>query len=81
MSSGLGKKVCIIGAGGLGLVALKNLLETGFEVTVFERASYIGRLWHANTDPDQTSVLPQTRAVLSKYAVCPPCWVVKFSPL
>jgi len=69
MSGGLGKKVCVIGAGGLGMVALKNLLETGFDVTVFERASYIGGLWHATTDPDQTSVLPQTRAVLSKYSV------------
>ncbi|EFW20968.1 hypothetical protein D8B26_002753 [Coccidioides posadasii str. Silveira] len=69
MSGGLGKKVCVIGAGGLGLAALKNLVETGFDVTVFERASYIGGLWHVTTDPDQTSVLPQTRAVLTKYSV------------
>jgi cation diffusion facilitator CzcD-associated flavoprotein CzcO len=67
MSGGPGKKVCVIGAGDLGLAALKNLLETGFDATLFERASYIGGLWHATTDPDQTFILPQT-AVLSKYS-------------
>lgn len=81
MSGGLGKKVCVIGAGGLGLAALKNLSETGFDVTVFERASYIGGLWHATTDPDQTSVLPQTRAVLTKYSVRSPSLSLSARPL
>jgi cation diffusion facilitator CzcD-associated flavoprotein CzcO len=71
MSGGLGRDVCVIGGGGLGLAAAKNLLEQGFHVTVFEQASFIGGLWHATTDPNQTSVLPQSRAVLSKYSVRP----------
>lgn len=44
-------------AGVLGLVATKNLVEEGFEVTGFERNAYVGGLWHY-TDEDQTSVLP-----------------------
>ncbi|KAM0323264.1 hypothetical protein ACHAQA_008855 [Verticillium albo-atrum] len=49
--------VAVIGLGVLGLVAAKNLVEEGFEVTGFERNTYVGGLWHY-TDEDQTSVLP-----------------------
>jgi dimethylaniline monooxygenase (N-oxide forming) len=40
----------------MGLVATKNLVEAGFDVTGFERNTYVGGLWHY-TDKDQTSVL------------------------
>ncbi|GIZ36591.1 hypothetical protein CKM354_000006100 [Cercospora kikuchii] len=68
MSGDIGRSICVIGAGGLGLVAAKNLLEQGFDVTVFEQANYVGGLWHATTDPNQTSVLPESRAVLTKHS-------------
>lgn len=55
-----GKAVAIVGAGALGLVATRNLIEEGFEVTTFERNSYVGGLWHANQDPDITSALVGT---------------------
>lgn len=69
MSGGLGKSVCIIGAGALGLVATKNLLEEGFEVTTFERNDYIGGLWRHTKDTTQTSVHEMTRANVSKQSV------------
>ncbi|KAH8893690.1 FAD/NAD(P)-binding domain-containing protein [Thozetella sp. PMI_491] len=57
--------VAVIGLGALGLVATKNLLEEGFEVTAFERNNYVGGLWHY-TDEDKTSVLPTTVINISK---------------
>jgi hypothetical protein len=42
--------------GPLGIVAIKNLLEEGFEVTGFERNSYVGGLWQY-TEDGKTSVL------------------------
>lgn len=43
--------------GVMGLVAVKNLTEEGFDVTGFDRNDYVGGLWHY-TDEDKTSVLP-----------------------
>lgn len=43
--------------GGMGLVAVKNLLEEGFQVTGFEKSGYVGGLWHFNEDPETLSVL------------------------
>lgn len=43
--------------GGMGLVAVKNLLEEGFDVTGFERSAYVGGLWHYTDDKDTLSVL------------------------
>ncbi|KAI1035121.1 hypothetical protein LB503_011763 [Fusarium chuoi] len=51
------QKVAVIGLGIAGLVAVKNLLEVGFDVTGFERSEYVGGLWHY-TEQDKTSVLP-----------------------
>lgn len=72
MSDGIGKSVCIIGAGAFGLAALKNFLEEGFEATAYERNSYIGGLWHASGDTTQTTALRGTVSNLSKYMVRPP---------
>ncbi|KAM0460879.1 hypothetical protein ACHAO4_001675 [Trichoderma viride] len=51
------RKVAVIGLGALGIVAVKNLLEEGFDVTGFERSSYIGGLWHFTENEDTLSVL------------------------
>ncbi|CAK7235257.1 hypothetical protein SBRCBS47491_009231 [Sporothrix bragantina] len=62
-------KVAVIGAGALGLVTLKNLLEEGFDATGFERKSYVGGLWKFTRD-DTTSVLPSTIGNISKQRAC-----------
>jgi heterodisulfide reductase subunit A-like polyferredoxin len=59
----------VIGLGASGLVALKNLKEQGFEVTGFERSSYIGGLWNYSED-DSLSVLSTTVVNVSKERVC-----------
>nr|OQO16618.1 hypothetical protein B0A51_14119 [Rachicladosporium sp. CCFEE 5018] len=66
-SDGLGKSICVIGAGAFGLTAVKNFVEEGFEVTCFERNSYIGGLWHSTLDPTQTSTLIGTVSNVSKH--------------
>ena len=43
-------RVALIGAGPLGLMALKNLTEDGFDVTSFEKRAYAGGLWNAAND-------------------------------
>ncbi|KAH7157356.1 flavin monooxygenase-like protein [Dactylonectria estremocensis] len=61
--------VAVIGLGVLGLVAVKNLVEEGFNVTGFDRNDYVGGLWHY-TDEDKTSVLPTTVINISKERGC-----------
>ncbi|KAK5125464.1 hypothetical protein LTR85_000573 [Meristemomyces frigidus] len=70
MSGGIGKRVGIIGAGALGLVATKNFVEGGFDVTTFERNDYVGGLWHHTKDTAQTSVHQATRSNISKHGAC-----------
>ncbi|EXK24619.1 hypothetical protein FOMG_18667 [Fusarium oxysporum f. sp. melonis 26406] len=65
-SDGLRKRVAIVGAGPLGLIATKNFVEEGFDVTTFERNEYVGGLWHITSDPTQTCVLPGTITNTSK---------------
>ncbi|KAK4508346.1 hypothetical protein PRZ48_002084 [Zasmidium cellare] len=66
MSGGLGKRVCIVGAGSSGLVATKCFVEEGYDVTTFERNDHVGGLWHYTTDPTQTTALPGTKVNVSK---------------
>ncbi|KAK7416725.1 hypothetical protein QQX98_005051 [Neonectria punicea] len=61
--------VAVVGLGVLGLVAVKNLSEEGFNVTGFDRSNYVGGLWHY-TDEDKTSVLPTTIINISKERGC-----------
>ncbi|KAJ0270213.1 hypothetical protein CBS470a_013571 [Colletotrichum nupharicola] len=61
-----GNRVAVIGMGSLGLVALKNCLEEGFEAIDFERSSYVGGLWKYTPDENKTSVLPTTIVNISK---------------
>ncbi|KIX01095.1 uncharacterized protein Z518_10161 [Rhinocladiella mackenziei CBS 650.93] len=80
--------VAVIGLGALGLVALKNLREEGFNATGFERNTYVGGLWQF-TEAKQTSVLESTIVNISKertflfqkasivavdHLFNPPCW-------
>lgn len=41
----------------MGIVAVKNLREEGFDVTGFERSSYLGGLWRFTEDEETLSVL------------------------
>ncbi|KAH0442394.1 dimethylaniline monooxygenase 2 [Colletotrichum camelliae] len=64
-----GNKIAIIGLGPLGLVALKNCLEEGFEATGFDRIPYPGGLW-TYTPEDRVSALPTTVVNISKERGC-----------
>jgi dimethylaniline monooxygenase (N-oxide forming) len=44
------KRVAVIGAGACGICAAKYLLETGFDVTVYEIGSQIGGMWCYQND-------------------------------
>jgi hypothetical protein len=54
-------------SGAIGLVALKNLLEEGFDATAFERNDYVGGLWHFTEDTGITSV---TKVKFSNNCLC-----------
>ncbi|KAM5384325.1 hypothetical protein ACJZ2D_001630 [Fusarium nematophilum] len=54
------QRVAVIGLGAMGIVAVKNLLEEGFQVTGFERNGYVGGLWHFTEDERTLSVLEST---------------------
>jgi dimethylaniline monooxygenase (N-oxide forming) len=41
-------------------VAMKNLLEVGFDVTGYDKHPYVGGLWNYNESKDAISVLPST---------------------
>ncbi|KAG3180909.1 hypothetical protein PC129_g25409, partial [Phytophthora cactorum] len=59
-NSQVGPDVCVVGAGVVGLVATKNLLEQGLNVTTFERHDHIGGTWHVSDNGEQTTALEQT---------------------
>lgn len=67
--SGLGSSVCVVGAGILGLVATKNLLEQGLNVTAFTKDDSTGGLWHVSDDKEKTTAIYQTSTNTSKQAV------------
>ncbi|KAF4443852.1 putative H+-transporting ATPase, vacuolar, 67K chain [Fusarium austroafricanum] len=62
----LGSDVCVVGAGPLGLLALKNLREQGLNAKAFERQEYVGGTWHASKIMEQTTALEYTTANTSK---------------
>ncbi|KAI1839941.1 hypothetical protein JX266_013859 [Neoarthrinium moseri] len=66
----IGSRVCIIGTGVLGLVALKNLKEQGLEVTALERNDYLGGNWHVSEKIDQVTATTLTTANISKHTNC-----------
>jgi dimethylaniline monooxygenase (N-oxide forming) len=63
-----------VGAGMMGLVATKNLLEQGLGVTTYERNDYIGGNWHATLNTERTSALPITTMNTSRHMVREQAW-------
>lgn len=59
-----GEAVCVIGAGGSGLNAIKNLREAGFPVDCYERETTVGGAW--NWRHDRSPVYASTHLVSSK---------------
>jgi dimethylaniline monooxygenase (N-oxide forming) len=59
-------RVAVIGAGPLGLIAMKILKEDGFEVTGFEARPYVGGLWKYSEDAS-LSVAESTIFNTSRY--------------
>lgn len=59
-----GDTVCVIGAGGSGLTAIKNLKEYGFGVDCYERETDIGGAW--NWRHDRSPVYASTYLVSSR---------------
>ena len=60
--------MAVIGLGPAGLVALKNLLEEGFDAIGFDKNPHVGGLWQY-TEEDKTSVLQSTVVNISKERV------------
>ncbi|KAJ9655936.1 hypothetical protein H2198_005284 [Neophaeococcomyces mojaviensis] len=61
--------VAVIGLGAQGLVAVKNMLEEGYNVTGFDRNDYIGGIWHYCAE-QRISVLPSTVVNVSRERAC-----------
>ena len=65
--------VAVIGVGPLGLMALKNLKEDGFEVRGFERRTWVGGVWkqshdsHLSTTPHTVFNSSRFRSAISDY--------------
>lgn len=58
--------VAVIGAGPVGLMAVKNLIQDGFEVTAFEKRPYVGGLWKPSQD-SAISITDNTRFNSSRF--------------
>ncbi len=41
----------------MGIGAVKNLIEEGFDVTGFDKSAYYGGLWHFTEDKETLSIL------------------------
>jgi hypothetical protein len=59
-----GENVCVIGAGGSGLAAIKNLKEAGFGVDCYERETSVGGAW--NWRHDRSPIYASTHLISSK---------------
>ena len=51
------------------MVALKELRELGFNVTLFERRNDVGGIWTWTSDRSITTALKETKLCNSKYGV------------
>ncbi|KAJ3474083.1 hypothetical protein NLG97_g10001 [Lecanicillium saksenae] len=62
--------VAVVGLGGMGIAAVKNLIEEGFDVTGFDKSSYYGGLWHFTEDKDTLSILESTQTNIPIERMC-----------
>lgn len=61
------KNVCVIGAGGSGLVASKELLDEGHRVTCFERFNQLGGVFCPSEDAGRSGAYDSTKLTISNY--------------
>lgn len=61
--------VAVVGCGAGGLVAIKNLLEEGFDVVGFDQNDYVGGLWHYTSDA-KVSCMETTIVNVSRERAC-----------
>jgi hypothetical protein len=61
------KNVCVIGAGGSGLVAAKELLDEGHRVTCFERYDQLGGVFCPSVDANRPGAYDSTKLTISNY--------------
>lgn len=59
--------VVYIRIGVLGLTALKNLREEGFDAVAFDRHDYVGGLWRFTDDENTTSVTEGMFIIISGF--------------
>ncbi|TQV99337.1 hypothetical protein V2A60_004811 [Cordyceps javanica] len=65
-----GTTVAVVGLGGMGIAAVKNLIEENFEVTGFDKSAYYGGLWHFTEDKATLSILESTQANIPIERMC-----------
>ena len=58
---------CVLGPGGM--VALKELVELGFDATLFERRKDVGGIWTWTEDRSVTTALKETSLCNSKFSM------------
>src|SRR4051812_40359646 len=68
----MGMRVCVVGAGASGLVAIKELLEEGHRVRCFEQSSHQGGVFNA---PPEGRAYDSLKLTVSNYF-----WVFSSSP-
>lgn len=57
------KHVCVIGAGASGITCIKECLASGFDVTCYEKGSYLGGLWRYH-DSDEDGIASVMRSTI-----------------
>ncbi|KAI5480948.1 dimethylaniline monooxygenase (N-oxide forming) [Pseudohyphozyma bogoriensis] len=60
------KRVCVIGAGSSGIIALQELVDAGLDAVAYESRPHVGGQWHLDGDPGECLVTldEQGRATL-----------------
>jgi thioredoxin reductase len=66
-TSGIGRRICVIGAGPCGLTAIKNLLDAGLDdVVCYDESDTIGGTWVFDERIARTTVYESTHIISSK---------------
>lgn len=74
-------KIAVIGAGPAGLVAAKQALQHGHDVTVFEKHAQIGGIWNPGSGGAYESVRMQSSKMSFHYSDFPPASISDFPTL